>query len=77
MRRGGRRSTRRCSGPSTNWVADADIEDDTWSVLAAELDRHQLMDRAFTVGAHRAAGDGVQVVGDSLSSTKTLPRPRT
>lgn len=33
-------------------VADAHIEDDTWSVLAAELDRHQLMDLVFTVGAY-------------------------
>ncbi len=33
-------------------VADAQIADDTWAVLAAELDRHQLMDLVFTVGAY-------------------------
>jgi alkylhydroperoxidase family enzyme len=33
-------------------VADAQITDDTWAVLAAELDRHQLMDLVFTVGAY-------------------------
>jgi alkylhydroperoxidase family enzyme len=33
-------------------VADAQIGDDTWSVLADELDRHQLMDLVFTVGAY-------------------------
>ena len=31
----------------TRWIADA-----TWAVLAAELDRHQLMDLVFTVGAY-------------------------
>jgi alkylhydroperoxidase family enzyme len=33
-------------------VADAEITDGTWSELAAELDRHQLMDLVFTVGAY-------------------------
>jgi len=33
-------------------VADAQIADDTWAVLAGELDRHQLMDLVFTVGAY-------------------------
>ena len=33
-------------------VADACIADDTWAVLADELDRHQLMDLVFTVGAY-------------------------
>ena len=33
-------------------VADAEISDDTWAVLAGELDRHQLMDLVFTVGAY-------------------------
>ncbi len=33
-------------------VADAQITDDTWAVLAGELDRHQLMDLVFTVGAY-------------------------
>jgi alkylhydroperoxidase family enzyme len=33
-------------------VADAQIADDTWAVLADELDRHQLMDLVFTVGAY-------------------------
>ena len=33
-------------------VADAEITDGTWKELAAELDRHQLMDLVFTVGAY-------------------------
>src|SRR5918995_4795227 len=33
-------------------VADAEIGDATWAVLAAELDEHQLMDLVFTVGAY-------------------------
>jgi alkylhydroperoxidase family enzyme len=33
-------------------VADAEITDGTWAELAAELDRHQLMDLVFTVGAY-------------------------
>jgi AhpD family alkylhydroperoxidase len=33
-------------------LADARITDATWSDLARELDRHQLMDLVFTVGAY-------------------------
>jgi alkylhydroperoxidase family enzyme len=33
-------------------IADAEITDGTWAELAAELDRHQLMDLVFTVGAY-------------------------
>jgi len=33
-------------------VADAEISDGTWALLATELDRHQLMDLVFTVGAY-------------------------
>jgi alkylhydroperoxidase family enzyme len=33
-------------------VAEATITDETWAVLAAELDTHQLMDLVFTVGAY-------------------------
>jgi AhpD family alkylhydroperoxidase len=33
-------------------LADARITDGTWSDLARELDRHQLMDLVFTVGAY-------------------------
>jgi alkylhydroperoxidase family enzyme len=33
-------------------VADAEITDATWQELAGELDRHQLMDLVFTVGAY-------------------------
>jgi alkylhydroperoxidase family enzyme len=33
-------------------LADAEITDGTWAELAAELDRHQLMDLVFTVGAY-------------------------
>jgi alkylhydroperoxidase family enzyme len=33
-------------------VADAQVADGTWAELASELDRHQLMDLVFTVGAY-------------------------
>jgi alkylhydroperoxidase family enzyme len=33
-------------------LADAEITDATWGVLAAELDERQLMDLVFTVGAY-------------------------
>jgi alkylhydroperoxidase family enzyme len=33
-------------------VADAKVTDDTWAVLAADLDPQQLMDLVFTVGAY-------------------------
>jgi alkylhydroperoxidase family enzyme len=33
-------------------LADAEITDGTWDELATELDRHQLMDLVFTVGAY-------------------------
>jgi alkylhydroperoxidase family enzyme len=33
-------------------VADARIGDETWTVLAADLDEQQLMDLVFTVGAY-------------------------
>jgi alkylhydroperoxidase family enzyme len=33
-------------------LVDAAITDTTWNVLASELDRHQLMDLVFTVGAY-------------------------
>jgi alkylhydroperoxidase family enzyme len=33
-------------------LADAEITDGTWDELAAELDRRQLMDLVFTVGAY-------------------------
>lgn len=57
---------RAAEGPDAGWppldaamlqavdelVADATIADDTWKVLAAELDERQLMDLIFTVGAY-------------------------
>jgi hypothetical protein len=33
-------------------LVDAEIADATWAALAAELDRQQLMDLVFTVGAY-------------------------
>jgi hypothetical protein len=33
-------------------LVDAEIADATWAALAAELDRRQLMDLVFTVGAY-------------------------
>ena len=51
-RRDGPRSTRPCCRAVDELVADAEITDGTWQELAAELDRHQLMDLVFTVGAY-------------------------
>ena len=31
---------------------DGFVNDETWSMLAAELDTHQLMDLVFTVGCY-------------------------
>ena len=50
--RAGRRSTGRCSAPSTSSIDDAAIGDDTWAALAGELDEQQLVDLVFTVGAY-------------------------
>jgi alkylhydroperoxidase family enzyme len=33
-------------------IRDATLSDETWSVLAGQLDRQQLMDLVFTVGAY-------------------------
>jgi alkylhydroperoxidase family enzyme len=33
-------------------LADAQVADETWELLASELDTHQLMDLVFTVGAY-------------------------
>ena len=50
-------------------VGDAFVTDETWSVLAAELDTHQLMDLIFTVGCYDLIAmffksSGVQVDDD-------------
>ncbi len=55
-------------------VADAKIADGTWTVLAAELDEHQLMDLVFTVGAYDALAMAFRSFGvpldDDLLSRK-------
>jgi alkylhydroperoxidase family enzyme len=50
-------------------LSDAFISEETWSVLAAELDTHQLMDLVFTVACYEAVAmffnsAGVQVDED-------------
>ena len=50
-------------------VADAFVTDETWSMLAEELDTQQLMDLVFTVGCYELIAmffksAGVQVDGD-------------
>jgi alkylhydroperoxidase family enzyme len=50
-------------------VSDASVADETWSVLAAELDTQQLMDVVFTVGCYELIAmffnsAGVQADGD-------------
>lgn len=47
-------------------VADARITDDTWAVLAEELDHRQLMDVIFTVGAYDALAMFMRSTGMEL-----------
>jgi alkylhydroperoxidase family enzyme len=47
-------------------VADAEIGDATWAVLAAELDEHQLMDLVFTVGAYDVLAMALKSFGIEL-----------
>ncbi len=47
-------------------LGDALIADETWSVLAAELDEHQLMDVVFTVGAYDVLAMALRTFGVPL-----------
>jgi AhpD family alkylhydroperoxidase len=47
-------------------LAEARIADDTWTVLAGELDRQQLMDLVFTVGAYDVLAMAMQSFGVEL-----------
>ena len=49
-------------------VDDALITDATWAVLAAELDRHQLMDLVFTVGAYDLLAMAFRAFGVELDA---------
>ena len=60
-------------------VFDAQMSDDTWAVLAGELDDHQLMDLVFTVGnydllAMAFLSFGVPVDSDLAAVRPPLPR---
>ena len=44
-------------------VADARISDDTWAVLAGELDAQQLLDLVFTVGAYDVLAMAMRTFG--------------
>jgi alkylhydroperoxidase family enzyme len=64
-------------------VRDAVISDETWTVLASELDVHQLMDLVFTVGCYELIAMffksvGVQVDDDlqRYLDRSSLERPR-
>jgi len=58
-------------------VADARISDETYAVLAAELDAHQLMDLVFTVGAYDVLAMAMRTfdleVDDDLAVWRTKP----
>jgi 4-carboxymuconolactone decarboxylase len=61
-------------------VVNAEMSDETWDVLACELDRHQLMDLVFTVGnyyllAMAFLSFGVPVDSDLAAVEPPLPRP--
>ena len=64
-------STRRCCGAVDELVADAEITDGTWPELAAELDRHQLMDLVFTVGAYDLLAMAFKSFGVELDADLT------
>jgi alkylhydroperoxidase family enzyme len=53
-------------------VADAEIADGTWQELAAELDRHQLMDLVFTVGAYDLLAMAFKSFGVELDDDLTV-----
>jgi len=54
-------------------VADAEITDGTWRELAAELDRHQLMDLVFTVGAYDLLAMAFRSFGIELDADLAPP----
>ena len=67
--RGGRRSSSAILRAVDELVGDAFVTDETWSVLAEELDTQQLMDLIFTVGCYDLIAmffksSGVQVDDD-------------
>jgi alkylhydroperoxidase family enzyme len=49
-------------------LADAMITDDTWTVLAGELDEQQLMDLVFTVGAYDLLAMALRSFGVELDA---------
>jgi hypothetical protein len=49
-------------------LADAMIADDTWKVLAGELDEQQLMDLVFTVGAYDLLAMALRSFGVELDA---------
>jgi alkylhydroperoxidase family enzyme len=49
-------------------IADALISDDTWAALSSELDRQQLMDLVFTVGAYELLAMAFKSFGVQLDA---------
>ena len=47
-------------------VGDAKVADETWAVLAGELDDRQLMDLVFTVGAYETVAMAFRSFGVEL-----------
>ena len=56
---------------------DATVFDETWAVLAAELDDQQLMDLVFTVGAYDVLAMALRTFGVPLDDDliRKLPSP--
>ena len=54
-------------------VADAQITDVTWAELAGELDRQQLMDLVFTVGAYDLLAMAFRSFGVELDADLAPP----
>jgi len=47
-------------------IRDAKVSDETWEVLASELDEQQLMDLVFTVGAYEVLAMALRTFGVAL-----------
>ena len=52
-------------------LRDALIGDETWSMLAGELEEHQLMDLVFTVGAYDVLAMALRTFGVPLDDDLT------
>jgi hypothetical protein len=62
----------RWPGAVDELVRDAKVADDTWQVLAGDLDQQQLMDLVFTVGAYDVLAMALRSFGVELDDDLPL-----